>query len=169
MARSGGCARGAPHGDVRKNPGTRYVSLGDSVPELGGTQRHTVEQIIDTAPGLPMLDVPVPLMVEQPAEVLHFFDTFSPVAEQVINVPKIILEDIRLRALVREPQLVPTVPQTVGTPTLAFLRDFRPGGGQGPIACGAPPAQSGIQILDAVPAIQEQIAAVVAVDLWTSL
>ena len=66
-------------------------------------------------------------MVDQPADVLHFFDTLSPVAEQVIDVPMIILEDIPMRTLVREPQLVeqlvevPTVPQTA--------QDFRPGGG----------------------------------------
>ena len=114
MARSGERARGALHGDVLEEPtpqepDTRYFNLSDddSVLELWGTrpdrlagvrpqervQRHTVDQIINTAPGLPMLDVPVPLM-EQQAEVLHFFDTFSPVAEQVINVLKIILEDI---------------------------------------------------------------------------
>ena len=103
-------------------------------------------------------------MVEQLAEVL---DTLSPVAEQVINVPKIILEDLPMRTLAREPQLVeqlvevPTLPQTVGTPILALLRDFRPGGGQGPTAYGS----------TAVPApkIQEQITTVVAVELWTSL
>ena len=97
-------------------------------------QRHTVEQIIDTALGLPKLGVPVPLMVE----ILHFFDKFSPVAEQVIDVPKIILEE----TLVREPHVVeqlvevPTVPQTVGTPILALLRAFGPGGGQGLPAYG---------------------------------
>ena len=32
--------------------------------------------MIDTSLDLPMLDVPVPLMMEQTAEVLHFFDTF---------------------------------------------------------------------------------------------
>ena len=56
--------------------------------ELGGTrpdrfagvrpqeqaQRHTVEQIVDTVPGLPTLDAPVPLMVEQLVDVLRFFD-----------------------------------------------------------------------------------------------
>ena len=56
-----------------QEPGTRYFNLGDddSVPELGGmwpdrlvgvrpqgrVQRDTVEQTIDTEPGLPMLDV----------------------------------------------------------------------------------------------------------------
>ena len=151
MARRGRSVRGAPHGDVPKEPTpqeprTRYFGLDDddSVPELGGTRpdrfagvrpqeralRHTVEQIVDSSPGLPTLDVPVLQMVDQPVDVLHFFDTFSPVAEQVI-----ILEDIPTRTLVREPQLVeqlvevPTVPQTVGPSILTLLQDFRPGGG----------------------------------------
>ena len=33
-------------------------------------QRHTVEQLVVTAPGLPALDAPVPLVVEQLADVL---------------------------------------------------------------------------------------------------
>ena len=37
-------------------------------------------------------------------DVLRFFDTLCPVAEQVIDVPKIILEDIPARRLCREPQ-----------------------------------------------------------------
>ena len=125
--RTGGSVREALHGQDREEPtpqepSTRYYDLDDdSVPELGGSLPDQlfavlvrrsgysgthVEQINDTALGLPILDVPVPLMVEQPAEVLHFFDTFSPVAEQVINVPKIVLEDIPMRALAREPLLV---------------------------------------------------------------
>ena len=48
-------------------------------------QRHTVEQILDAVS--PTLDVPVPLMGEQLVDVLRFFDTLSPVAEQVIDVP----------------------------------------------------------------------------------
>ena len=48
-----------------------------------------MDQIVDTAPALPILDVPVPLMGEQLVDVLHFFNTLFPVAEQVIDVPKI--------------------------------------------------------------------------------
>ena len=48
--------------------------------------RHTVEQIIDSARGLPMLDVLVPPILEQLVDVLQFFDTFSlVVTEQVIR------------------------------------------------------------------------------------
>ena len=38
-------------------------------------------------------------------DVLHFFDTLCPVAEQVIEVPKIILKNIPSRRLARDPQL----------------------------------------------------------------
>ena len=48
-------------------------------------------------------------------DVLRFFDTLCPVAEQVIDVPKISLEDIPARRLCREPQLVE---QLVEVPTV---------------------------------------------------
>ena len=84
------------------------------------TQRHTVEQIIEAFVRVPMLDVPVPLMVEQFPEVLQLFATFlSVVAEQVIDVPKIIFENIPTRIPLREPQLVE---QLVEVPTVLFLR-----------------------------------------------
>ena len=78
-------------------------------------QQHPADQIVDTAPALPILDVPVPLMGEQLVDVLCFFDTLCPVAEQVIDVPKISLEDIPARRLCREPQLVE---QLVEVPTV---------------------------------------------------
>ena len=71
--------------------------------------------MVDTAPALPILDVPVPLMGEQLVDVLRFFDTLCPVAEQVIDVPKISLEDILARRLCRGPQLVE---QLVEVPTV---------------------------------------------------
>ena len=91
--------------------GTQHFTLDDddSVRELGGSrpdriatlpgpqewvQQHPVDQIVDTAPALPILDVPVPRMGEQLVDVLRFFDTLCPVSEQVIDVPKIFLEVI---------------------------------------------------------------------------
>ena len=63
-------------------------------------QRHTVEQIIL----VPTLDVPVPLMEEQ-----LLVDAFAPhgihVPEQVIEVPKILIDELSVRTPVREPQL----------------------------------------------------------------
>ena len=57
-----------------------------------------MDRIVDTAPALPILDVPVQLMGEQLVDVIRFFDTLCPVAEQVIDVPKISLEELVSRA-----------------------------------------------------------------------
>ena len=54
-------------------------------------------------------------MGEQLVDVLRFFEALIPVAEQVIDVPKIIIERIPPRTLVREPQLVE---QLVEVPTI---------------------------------------------------
>ena len=67
------------------------------------------------------LDAPVLQMVEQTVDVLDFFDTFLPVVvEQVIEVPKVALQDGNLqRAVLRAPQLVE---QLVEVPTVPFFR-----------------------------------------------
>ena len=54
-------------------------------------------------------------MVEQLVHVLQFVVALVPVAEQVIEVSKIILENIPVRTLVREPQLAE---QLVEVPTI---------------------------------------------------
>ena len=63
-------------------------------------QRHTVEQIILA----PVLDVPVPLMEAQ-----LLVDAFAPhdihVPEQVVEVPKVFIDELSVRTPVREPQL----------------------------------------------------------------
>ena len=73
-------------------------------------QQHTVEQIISA----PMLDVPVPLMEEQ-----LLVDAFAPhdiqVPEQVIEVPKVLIDELSARTPVREPQLAE---QLVEVPTI---------------------------------------------------
>ena len=149
-ARSGRWERDVLHGQVPEHPtpqvaGTQYFALDvDEVPATGSrpdrlagvrpqerVQQHPVDQIVDTAPALPILDVPVPLMGEQLVDVLRFFDTLCPVAEQVIDVPKILLEDIPERRLCREPQLVE---QLVEVPTILFFLKQKvdipvPGGG----------------------------------------
>ena len=107
-ARRGGWERVELHGDDPDDP----HSPGGSLPWTWmrclppGRGQRPVDQIVDTAPALPIPDVLVPLMGS-----LSFFDTLCPVAEQVIDVPKISLEDIPARRLCREPQLVevPTV------------------------------------------------------------
>ena len=109
--------------------GTEYFSLDvEDVPDTGTrpdrlagvrqherVQQHFEDQFVDTASALPILGVPVPLMGEQLVDVLQFFDSLRPVAEQVIEVPKIIIERIPPRTLVREPQLAE---QLVEVPTI---------------------------------------------------
>ena len=114
--------RDAQHGEVPEQPtpqepGTRYYDLDDddSVPELGGSrpdslldvsgpqervQRHFVEQIVDSVPGLSVLGAPVP-QEKQLADVLMLFDTMMPDVEQVIEVPKIILDQVSQRSSLR--------------------------------------------------------------------
>ena len=81
--------------------------------------QHTVEHADATCKFVRILDAPVPQMGEQLVDVLRFFDTLCPVSEQVIAVPKIILEYIPTRTPVRDLQLVE---QLVEVPTeLVFV------------------------------------------------
>ena len=98
----------APRG--QKNAGTEYYALSDEdeVPVWGSrppclgeprgpqerAQPRTVEQIAVYAPMVQILDAPVPQLVEQLPDILHFFDTLTPVPEQVIEVPKIVFDDV---------------------------------------------------------------------------
>ena len=77
-------------------------------------QRRTVQQIVDFAP-LPTLDDPVPQTAEQLPDVLQFFDAPVPDPERVVEVPKILPEDVPVRTPVREPQLAE---QLVEEPTI---------------------------------------------------
>ena len=74
-----------------------------------------MKPIVDAVPLVPLLDDPVPQTVEQLQDVLKFFDALLPDPDQVIEVPKIVLEDVSLRTAVREPQLVE---QLVEVPTV---------------------------------------------------
>ena len=96
--RAGEGVRGEVHGQVPGAPppqaaGTQYFALGvDEVPAAGGSrpdrlapvsgpqerfQRHSVEQLVEPVRGVPVLDAPVPQMVEQLVEV--------PVPESVLE------------------------------------------------------------------------------------
>ena len=102
--RAGEWVREEVHGEVPEAP-TRYFHLDDydSVPELGGSRpdrlagvrpqervpRHIVEQIVDSAPVLPLLHAPVPQTVDSVGEVLKILNELVPDVEQVIDVPKI--------------------------------------------------------------------------------
>ena len=98
----------------------------DRMPSLSGpqerAQRRTVQQIVDPVPLLPTLDDPAPQMVGQLLNLAHFLDTPLPDPEQVIEVPKILSDDVPVRALVREPQLVE---QLVEVPTSVFFSSLQ--------------------------------------------
>ena len=83
----------------RPLPGTRPAPLLEVLPQVSA-QRHAEDQIVDV-PGLPLLDGPVPLVVEQLVDVLQFLDALILVAEQVIDVPKFFVECIPPRTSVR--------------------------------------------------------------------
>ena len=91
----------------------------DRIATLSGPQerdlRRTVQQIVDAVPLLPLLDDPVPQIIKQLPNIMHFFDFLLPVPEQVIEVPKILLDDVPMRTAVRDTQLVE---QLVEVPTI---------------------------------------------------
>ena len=107
----------------RPLPGTRPAPLLEVLPQVGA-QRRTVDQIGDAVPGLTALDVPVPQMVENVTDTLLRILDF-PVAEQVIEVPKISCSSCPSRSRVPEPQsaeqLVVEVP-TVLSPRASLCR-----------------------------------------------
>ena len=68
------------------------------------------------APMVQILDAPVPQTGDQLPDILSFFGALMPDTEQVIDVPKILLDDVPMRAAERDTQLgeqlveVPTDP-----------------------------------------------------------
>ena len=86
-----------------------------------------MEHIVDyvcSAPTVQILDAPVPQTVEQLPDVLQFFDRLTTVPEQVIEVPKIISEDVPMRAVLRATQLAEQlveVPTIISYPMIALL------------------------------------------------
>ena len=100
--------------DVPAALGSRPDRLSEVRPQER-TQRRTVQQIVDPVHSLPTLDDPAPQMVEQLLNLAHFLDIPLPDPEQVIEVPKILSDDVPMRALVRETQLAE---QLVEVPTI---------------------------------------------------
>ena len=76
-------------------------------------QRHTVEQRIEHTHYVQILDAPVPQKVEQLVDFFKDLDSHVPV--QVIEVPKILPEDVPMRAVLRATQLAE---QLVEVPTI---------------------------------------------------
>ena len=98
--------------------GVRPGSVTDPRPQER-LQRHTVEHVVDFvrfAPMVQILGTPVPQILERLPDIMHFFDTLTPGPEQVIEVPKILPDDVPMRTAVRDMQLaeqlveVPTEP-----------------------------------------------------------
>ena len=110
-ARSGEGVRGEVHGQVPgahppQAAGSKYFAMDvDEVPAVGGSRpdrlyevrpqervlRRTVEQNVGVFT-FPVLDAPVPQMVDQLVDVLKIFD--RGLTEQVIEVPKVSLQDV---------------------------------------------------------------------------
>ena len=135
MARAGGWERVARHGQVPEHPtpqaaGAQHFAMdaGEDVGEAPAAgrpapllevlpqervQQRTVEQIVDPVPVVvPLLHVFVPQMVEQLVDILAPLD--FRVAEQVIEVPKIVCPPRAARTVLRAPQ---TADQLVEVPT----------------------------------------------------
>ena len=86
-------------------------------------QRHFMEDLGELAPSVQLLDLPVPQMVENVTDTLLRILDF-PIAEQVIDVPKIFCSPCPLRSRVPEPQLADQLVEvpTVLTPTRIALQ-----------------------------------------------
>ena len=79
-----------------------------------GGQRHIVEQMADVAPMVQILDAPVPQKRIELVDILKCVDLQAPV-EQVIDAPKVFLDCIQPRSVLRRPQ---TAEQLVEVPTI---------------------------------------------------
>ena len=135
--------------NTRKRPAVPgHPCLGEPRGPQARIQQRTMEQLADVVPMVQILDFPVPQMVEQLPDVMRFFDFLLPVPEQVIEVPKILLDDVPMRTALRDTQLagqlveVPmiiafsslqrTVEHTVDSPVpsrggrISGLQDFLP-------------------------------------------
>ena len=102
--------------------GSRPPCLGEPRGPQERDLPRTVEQIVVHAPMVQILDAPVTQMVEQLPDVMRFFDFLLPVPEQVIEVPKILLDDVPMRTVVRDTQLVE---QLVEVPTIVSFSSLQ--------------------------------------------
>ena len=125
-ARTGGGARDELHGyapEDAPSQSSRLPCLGVPRGPHARVQRRTVQQIVDAVPLVPLLDDPVPQMVDT---VLEFFRALDlPVVEQVIAVPKISTDRVSQRLVERRlPQMVEQLVDvpTVLTPTRIALQ-----------------------------------------------
>ena len=118
---AGRLLRSSSDEDVVPARGSRPPCLGEPRGPQERDQPRTVEQIAVYAPMVQILDAPVLQLVEQLPDVLRFFDLLLPVPEQAIEVPKILLDDVPVRAVLREPQLVEQLVEVPTTVSYAAL------------------------------------------------
>ena len=89
--RAGGEVRVEPHGGVPEallpQGGSRPPCLGVPWGPHVGLERHFLEHMADICPFVQILDALVPQLVENVTDTLRILDL--PIAEQVIEVPKI--------------------------------------------------------------------------------
>ena len=93
-------------------PPTRPAPLVEVWPQ-GRVQRHVVEDLGELAPLVQILDLPVPQTVDNVADALRILD--FPIAEQVIEVPRISYSPCPSRSPIPEPQ---SAEQLVEVPTV---------------------------------------------------
>ena len=113
-ARAGREARVVLHGHIPEAPlpqGSQPPCLGEPRGPQDQDQLRNMEQVAACAPMVQILEILVPQLVDQLADVMRFFDMLLPVPEQVIEVPKILLDDVPVRTSIRDTQLVevPTI------------------------------------------------------------
>ena len=102
--------------------GSQPPCLGEPREPQERIQLRTMEQLADVVPMVQILDIPVVLVVEQLADVLRFFASLLPVPEQDIEVPKILLDDVPLRTVLRGTQLAE---QLVEVPTIVSFSSLQ--------------------------------------------
>ena len=83
-------------------------------------QRHTVEQLADVAPKMQFLEACVSQMVDQLMDAFRLLD--SPVAEQVIAVPKISCPSRAARTVLVEPQVAGQLVEVPTAVSYSFLQ-----------------------------------------------
>ena len=96
-------ARAGGEAHVQEAPlpqGSRPPCLGEPRGPQDQDQLRTMEQLAAYAPMVQILDIPVPQLVDQLADVMRFFDMLLPVPEQVFEVHKILLDDVPVRTSV---------------------------------------------------------------------
>ena len=85
--------------------------------------RRIVEQIVDSAPVVPLLHALVPQKVGSVVEVLKILDKSLLDVEQVIEVPKIVLHKVPQRSPLLEPQTAEQLVEVLGF-EFAFFRRY---------------------------------------------